>query len=107
MSPLAGVVEPSSVTVSLPARNEPAADFSTVAAAACSVLYWPPLYCPPLYCPPPGWLTSPPLSPCGTAVLLLAEPQPATAAQAASAQAPATLARRRDQRGIRMSSSSK
>src|ERR1700678_1701176 len=102
MSPLAGVVEPSSVTVSLPARNEPAAGFSTVAAAACSVLYW-----PPLYCPPPGWLASPPLSPCGTAVLLLAEPQPATAAQAASAQAPATLARRRDQRGIRMSSSSK
>src|SRR5580704_8487991 len=68
MSPLAGVVEPSSDTVALPARNEPAAGFSTVDAAACSVLY----------CPPADWVASPPVSPGGTAVLP-AEPQPATA----------------------------
>jgi hypothetical protein len=39
MSPFTGVVEPSTVTVFLRARNEPAAGVSEVAAAAFSAAY--------------------------------------------------------------------
>src|SRR5271170_5887049 len=92
MSTLTGVVGPSVVTVVLPARNEPAAGFRTVAAAAFSAAY----------CELPGTPATVPLKPCGTAGVAL-EPQPAAAAQATAAatQAPTRLSGRARGRGGR------
>ena len=83
MSPLTGVVEPSIVTVVRPARNEPAAGVSTVAAAAFSAAY----------CELPGTPATLPLRPCGTAGLA-PEPQPATTAPATAAAAQTARRRR-------------